>query len=148
MPRFLWAAFTALAVVACATACGGGDPAPDLQITNAYVTSTGSDVAALYFTVVNHGGADTLLSVQTDAAAQSMFHQDVVSGNSSSMQARENIPIPANGQFAFKPGDFHVMLMNPPTPLTEGSSITVTAVFKRAGAKLFSAPVVKPGEEP
>src|SRR5690606_22631239 len=71
-------------LAASAVACSG--ESEGIAISDAYITASSNDVAALYFTVKNRGEADTLESVSTGVAGVASFHQNVVTGASASMQ--------------------------------------------------------------
>lgn len=139
MSRVLALAATIGLLTVIVVACGG--ESQGVAISDAYITTSSSDVAALYFTVKNHGGADTLESVSTDAAGFASFHQNVVTGASASMQPLDRVEIPADGEFAFRPGDYHVMLEGAEDPLKAGEKVEVAAHFLNAGTVNFTAVV-------
>ena len=135
----------AVLVGAAVAACGGNSrssSSPALTITEQYATVSNNDVSALYFTIRNDGGADDgLVAVSTNASPTAMIHQDVVQGSSASMKQLANLPIPAHGAVTLQPGKFHVMIMDLPQPLLDGTTIPVTLEFQRSGAITLQAPV-------
>ncbi len=59
------------------------------------------------------------------------LHQTVMQPNGmAQMIAQPEIMIPAQGEVIFKPGDFHLMLMEPKQRLTTGETLTITLTFK------------------
>jgi len=58
-----------------------------------------------------------------------------------SMEAREELVIPAGVAVELRPGSLHVMLYEIPTLLQEGDQVAVTLTFEQAGEVSFTAPV-------
>jgi periplasmic copper chaperone A len=145
--RLVAATVIAMAVISVATiaSCSGDDDnaavAPKLTISDQYVATTNNDVAALYLTIKNAGGPDTLLSVRTDVSPTAMIHEEVVQGFSSTMKQLATLPIPAHGEVSLKPGVMHIMIMDVPKPLREGDSVRVTLTFEQSGTMNVTAPV-------
>lgn len=90
--------------------------------------------APAYF-VVHNGGheADRLLSVETPAAARAELHEHVHSGDMMKMQRVDTVAIPADGEVAFAPSGYHVMLFDLKQPLRAGDRFPLTLHFEQAG---------------
>jgi copper(I)-binding protein len=113
-----------------------------LRITGAYVPQPASpSVAAAYFKVTNAGPADTLVRVTSDVAAVVNVHESVVNGTTGSMVPLNDLPVPAGGFVALRPGGRHLMLMNP-SSLKEGGFVQLQLTFAHAGAVSIRVPVV------
>ncbi|MDF2630274.1 MAG: hypothetical protein K0R39_4105 [Symbiobacteriaceae bacterium] len=118
---------------------------PAAQIRDAWVRPADAGAAtAAYFTITNPTNAPIILKgVQTDWGEGSL-HQTVVEngGAMTKMKHVATLEIPANGQVAFKPGGYHVMIENLKRALRpgedvaltfrlgDGTSLTVTAVVQ------------------
>lgn len=92
-------------------------------------------VAGGFLTVVNDGGsADRLLRIETDAAQRVEIHQMRNDGGVMRMRALpDGVAVPAHGRVEFKPGGYHLMLIQPKRALAEGGRFDATLVFQRAG---------------
>jgi periplasmic copper chaperone A len=103
-----------------------------LQITQTWARATpkGADSGAAYLTVTNTGTAAQRLScVSSEAAAQCQIHEMSMTGNVMKMRPVEGgLPIKPGETVTFKPGGYHVMLVDLKAPLQEGK--TVAATFK------------------
>lgn len=137
-------------------ACSGSDSA-DTSSTTAAIPISMTDVwarssameagnGAVFFTVANNGSAaDTLVSasVSTQIALEAQLHEVVMmespgtmAGDSSQMMKMQqvaSVAIPADGSVEFKPGSFHVMLIDLTDPLVVGSTFPLTLNFAVAG---------------
>lgn len=116
-------------------------PAIDSPWARATVGASRPGVA--YLTIRNGGSeTDTLLRLETPAAARSEAHETVVDASGvSRMRPATPLPVPAGGEVAFAPGGLQVMLMGLSAPLAEGDSFPLTLVFERAGAVTVDIPV-------
>ncbi|SFY31960.1 Protein of unknown function [Paracoccus pantotrophus] len=45
----------------------------------------------------------------------------------------DGLPVPAGGSVELKPGGYHLMFMQVPTPFAEGDTVETTRVFEKAG---------------
>lgn len=114
-----------------------------LAIYAAYVPAPPTDVAALYFVVVNEGSEpDRLLGVSSAGAGMAMLHQTVVDGDSSRMSMVDGgIEIPPGDEIVLEPGGYHVMLMSLVERLELGDTVPATLEFEVAGSVTIEAPV-------
>ncbi len=151
-----------VAVVALAGAACGDDSASGVTVTDAWARTSPSmtNAGAAYFTVTAGADGDTLLSASVPAsvAAEAQLHEvvevpmtsttmdmtsttmDDMGGSTTTMamtgmamQQVESVAIPANGSLEFKPGSYHVMLMNLAAPLETGQTFELTLHFEKAG---------------
>ena len=123
--------------------------ATGISVNDVWARSSATDAGngAVFFTVVNNTStADTLVSasVSTQIALEAQLHEVVMMSDSSTMagdssqmmkmQQVQSVTIPANGSVEFKPGNFHVMLLDLTDPLVVGSTFPLTLNFASAGA--------------
>ena len=99
----------------------------------ARATPPGATVAAAYFILVNSGDADTLIGVQSPAAARAGVHLMRMTGSVMSMRPLPEVEIPAHGRVVFGPQGLHVMLFDLRQPLRQGEHVPLTLVFRKAG---------------
>lgn len=145
----------ALLVVACGRGDDGATATPEggrgaavaetasLSIHDPFIPAPPTDLAALYFDMVDlDGEGDRLLGVTTSAAAMTMLHFSTTDGDLSRMLPVEGgIVLPPSGATALEPGGLHVMLMALEAPLAEGDTVEVTLHFERSESVTFEAPV-------
>lgn len=103
-----------------------------LQITQPWARATpkGADSGAAYLTVTNTGTAAQRLScVSSDAAAQCQIHEMSMTGSVMKMRPVEGgLEIKPGETITFKPGGYHIMLVDLKAQLQQGK--TVEATFK------------------
>lgn len=95
-----------------------------------------------YFTIVNDGPDDTLISVATPDADSSMMHRSVRRGGMVDMEMVAAVPVPAGDTVRFEPGADHVMLVGLHRTILAGDSIPLTLTFRNAGTLVVTARVV------
>jgi len=151
-----------VAVVALLGAACGDDTASGVTVTDAWARTSASvqNAGAAYFLVTAGADGDTLLSasVPSSVAAMAQLHEvvevpmtsttmdmtsttmDDMGGTTTTMamtgmamQEVDSVAIPANGSVEFKPGSYHVMLMNLVAPLETGQTFELTLHFEKAG---------------
>lgn len=124
-----------------------GATAGSITVFDAYVREPATDdVAAAYFAIRNDGSApDTLLSVHSGAAAAVSVHD---LPGAAGHQASGPLTIEAGQTVRLRPGEGHVMLESPVSPITPGQQVTLLLRFQDAGELLVSAPVIPIGAEP
>jgi periplasmic copper chaperone A len=129
---------------ACGSAKAASGSTPQLQITDARAPAPPSpDVAVVYLTVVNHGGAaDRLLSATSDAAKQAEVHREIRKGLLITMAPSGPETIPAHKSLVLSVGATHLMLEGLLRSLHVGDHFAVTFHFERSGDLTVSVPVV------
>lgn len=101
--------------------------------------------SAVYFVIDNPTAQDdTLLGAATDVAMMSGLHRSVMEEGVMKMQPQEAVSVPAKSQVEFKPGDYHVMLMNLKQDLKAGDTFPVTLKFEKAGEITVEVTVREP----
>lgn len=92
-----------------------------------------SETGAVWFRVVNHGGADQIVSVQSPFAERTELHTHELEDGVAKMRHLPSVEVPAHGNLLFEPGDRHVMLIGLEEALVAGESFTMTIRFAHAG---------------
>lgn len=114
----------------------------------ARATAAGQSSGAMYFTIVNRGGADDrLLGVSAARAAMATVHATETLDGVARMRTVRALPVPANASVALSPGGTHVMLAGMTAPLVVGERVELTLRFEKAGTKtvtvIVNAPAVR-----
>jgi len=122
--------------------CGAEEAAPEIAVQGAWARPAveGQSTSAAYFTVVNTGGADRLVSVSSSAAGAAL-HSMTMDGGIMRMRPLEALDIPANSSVELKPGGTHVMLIDVKSPLAAGDAVPLRLRFERAGTREVTAEV-------
>jgi copper(I)-binding protein len=102
-------------------------------------------VGAAYLTIRNSGDSDRLLRVSGDAAEAIELHTHAHEGGVMRMYKVEAIDVPAKEVVVLQPGGLHVMLMGLRAPLKEGSRLSLTLHFAKAGAVTVEMPIEAAG---
>lgn len=120
-----------------------------LNISAPFVRATlpNAPVGGGYITIENTGtDADRLVSVKSGVAGEVGIHEMKMEGDVMKMRALEDgLEIPAGATVAMGPGGYHLMFMHLNQPLVEGSSVTVTLTFEKAGTVDVALPVLGAG---
>ena len=127
---------------ATASAASSVIKAGNLEISNVRARTTVTDTTAVYLTIKNAGGPDTLLSAAVDPAVAGMaqVHEVVTTGATMAMQEmKSGLPIPASATVELKSGSYHIMVMNVKKPLAAGDIVPITLVFEKAGSVAVKA---------
>jgi len=99
-------------------------------------------VSGAYMIIENKGAADKLLSLSTSVAEAAEIHQTTESNGMMMMEPMpDGIDIPANGKVEFKPGSYHITLMNIKEDLKPGNTISLTLKFQSGQEMLVVVPV-------
>ena len=77
--------------------------------------------------------------VRSPACGMAMLHESISSGGGEMMIMIKTIIVPANGDFAFSPGRYHVMCMEP--QMKVGETVPVTLLFQNAPPITVTFPV-------
>lgn len=106
--------------------------------------TTGSN-SAIYFTVVNSLSEDDyLIRASTNTARVVEMHLSTQNESGMMMMMpQEKILIPAKGSLEFKPGSYHIMLINLNHDLDNGSTISLELQFEKAGIIELDVPVIE-----
>jgi copper(I)-binding protein len=129
--------------------CGNGSARPDVKPADGWARETvpGQTSAAAYLTLINNGtGADRLVAVSSEAAAQAMVHSTMTSdrGVSRMRHLGDGLAIPAKTAVELTPGRNHIMLTGLKQPLRRGQRLTLELRFERSGTKQAMVKVLDP----
>ncbi len=124
-----------------------GVSAGSITVYDAYVREPATDAAAAAcFPIRNEGGeSDTLVEVDSGAAATVGVHD---LPGAEGHQASAPLRTEAGQTVRLQPGEGHVMLAQPVSPIRPGERVTLLLRFADAGPLLVSAPVIPIGAEP
>ena len=108
----------------------------DITIQHAWarVTPPKATVGHAFLTIVNTSGqTDHLLSATADIAHSAQISGIRFADNVMHIRPLVNLDIPPGSSVQFKPGSYHVMLMNIKKPLAVGDTFNGTLTFERSG---------------
>ncbi len=120
--------------------------AGEIMIKDPYVRSSTptSKTGAAFFSLMNHTDADDrLIAASSDVAGRVELHTHLEDANGvmRMTEIEGGIPIAAGGMHVLKRGGDHVMFMGLSEPLVQGSEVTVTLTFEKAGEVEVQIPV-------
>ena len=129
----------------------GAQPLPitrhgDLEVAAAWARATppAARTGAVYVTLINHGqAADRLLSASSSAAARAELHAHLNEGGVMRMKALDVIVLAPGERVSLHPSGLHVMLVDLKAPLREGTRLTLTLGFAKAGEVTLEVPVLR-----
>lgn len=102
----------------------------------------GISVLAGYFTLQNLTGKPLeLKSVTSTEFSAVEMHRSFVKDNQEEMEAVPSLTIPPHGSVEFKPGSYHLMLMQPKKNLFAGDIVTLDLSFSDGSELTIMAPV-------
>jgi len=134
--------------------CGRGGAGVAVEDAWARPARVGGNSAA-YFVVHNRSGSeDALVSASAEVAGKAEVHETValeggehrdmaMDRGSGAMQMRpvERVQVPAGGTVEFRPGGYHVMLMELKQDLKVGDSFRLTLNFEKSGSRTVEVKV-------
>jgi copper(I)-binding protein len=135
MKKLLLALSACAALGAFSTACLA-QPKNELQIEKPWARATvpGAAVGGGYLTIRNNGAAsDRLIGAASPAAARVEMHTMAMEKDVMRMREVKGVDVPAKGAVQFKPGGYHLMLIDLKAPLRQGDKVPVTLRFEKAG---------------
>lgn len=103
-----------------------------IEITNAWINEAPPTVKVLagYLTVNNNSGEILKLTEARSPAFERIeFHLTRIQDGLASMHRQDTITIPAQSEFSFTPGNYHLMLFNPARAIKNGDKISLTLIF-------------------
>lgn len=137
------------------SACGAADDGHDhadgtgVEIHDPWARSAskGGNTAA-YMLVHNHSTAeDALTGASTDMADSAEFHLSQMNTDGvMEMIPQISIPLPADTELEFKPGSYHIMLVNLKQDLKKGDEIAITLHFQTHEDIVVTVPVYDAAE--
>jgi periplasmic copper chaperone A len=127
-PRFVLLGLLLLVAAACAS----GEP--DLNIGDARAATPSGGSSQVLVELTNEGdGADTLVGVDSGAAAAVEIHRTEIEEGRASMVELDEVEIPAGETVQFRPGSLHLMLVAPDETVVEGGTFELVLRFERTG---------------
>lgn len=117
---------------------------PSTRVSHVWIREAppGVEVLGGYFTLENLTSKPlSLTEVSSPDFGSVMMHQTVQQGGQESMQEVARIEVPARGSIEFKPGGYHLMLMQPRKDLSAGDSVTLMLKFSDGSELAILAPV-------
>lgn len=108
----------------------------DLEIEKPWARATppGAAVGGGYLTIRNKGAAgDRLVGVSSPASTRVEMHEMAMEKDVMRMREVKGVDVPAKKSVEFRPGGFHLMLMELKAPLRQGDKVQVTLRFEKAG---------------
>ncbi len=134
-PAVIAAVLMSISITACSK--------PKLSIENvqAEFSPAMRDESAVYLTIRNEGGSDTLTAAKVDIPGASADIHEMRGGM---MILTNALPVPAKSEIELGPLGSHIMITRLPAEMKEGSHFQLTLFFKKSGAVLvpitFTAP--------
>ena len=110
--------------------------AAQVAVTDAWVRGTvpGQKVTGAFMQLKSPTGA-ALVAVTSPVAKLAEIHEMKQDGGVMRMRAVDKVALPAGKSVEFKPGGYHVMLMELSQPLKEGDHVPLTLTYlDKAGA--------------
>ena len=143
--RFL-SGFSFLILLAVQSAFAGNS----IEVTDAWINEAPPTVKVLagYFSVSNLSNeAVDIVAARSPAFEKVEFHLTETRDGVASMQKLEAVTIPAQSDFSFIPGAYHLMLFNPDKAPKSGEVISLQLTFSN-GVSIDVEAEVKRGELP
>lgn len=111
-------------------------PVSGIKVESAYVrTAARGMTSAAYFEIVNSSSMpDTLYDAKADFCKMAQLHESFRESGMVGMKQVEFVVVPAKSSVEFKPGGYHVMLMNLKKDLKIGLKVKLELIFRHAGA--------------
>lgn len=122
--------------------------APAVRDAWARATPPGSDVAAVYLTLVGGKTADRLQGASTPRAAMTHLHSMDDTGGMARMRAVDDLAVPAGKTVTLAPQGLHLMLMGLAAPLIAGERFPLTLHFAKGGDRTLDVQVQSPTAPP
>jgi periplasmic copper chaperone A len=110
-------------------------------------TPAGTKVGAAYLSLQNGGNeTDTLVSAASPIAGKTQIHATIQDGSVMKMRPVEGgVALAPGATVDFKPGGYHIMLLDLKKKLDQGQHVPLTLTFAKAGAIQVEVYVETPG---
>lgn len=103
---------------------------------------------AVYLHLINEGGEDKLVKVETPSAEAVELHETSLAENEvMGMAPLFEIEVAAGGSVALEPGGKHIMLIGLKQDLSEGEKLSLTLTFAKSGPLTVEAEIRAGGVE-
>jgi copper(I)-binding protein len=121
--------------------------ADNIQVQHPRITPTieGIAVTAVYFDILNRGdNAIKLVNVTGEISERiEIHHHTMVNGLMKMQKVSEGIELPAQETVAFKPGGYHIMVMNLQKAINKGEFVDLILHFDNGSSLTISAMAIK-----
>jgi periplasmic copper chaperone A len=127
-----------------------GAYAQDVTIEDAWVREgpPGMGMLAGFMTVNNQGKEEIgIVAAEGPDFGSIELHRSIVENGMARMVPQKSIPVPAGGSVALKPGDYHLMLMQPKRALKAGDTTEITLILDDGARLTVDVPVTKGEDE-
>jgi copper(I)-binding protein len=106
----------------------------------------GMPVTAAYFTLRNKSDKDiTLVAVSGSISERIEIHEHTMENGLMKMQkVTSGVVIPAGKKIRFKPGGYHIMIMDLNQDIKEGDTVELTLEFDDGSTQMINAKAKKP----
>lgn len=122
------------------------NPAADLHVRDAYVREMppGQQNTAAFMHLQNTGNKPVVIVRAESARASTVeLHRHSHANGVMRMEAVPSITVPASGEFVFKSGQYHVMLLGVKPPVKAGETVPLVFITE-TGERIASNLPVKP----
>lgn len=136
-----------LALLAFASTAFAAGVADQITVADPYVrlAPPGTKTTGAFMTLKNAGDKEAkVVSAASQVAKATELHNHINDGGVMRMRQVKEVVVPAKGEVAFRPGSYHVMLIDMKAPLKEGEHVVITLGFDDGSSKEVHAPVMKP----
>lgn len=143
MRLLLISLFIGLTIIATAHSDTSNSP---VEIEGAWIREAPPNATAMagYMQIKNISGEHIILhSAAGDSFSSIEFHRSVEKDGVYRMIPHLHLHIAADSTFELKPGDYHLMLFNPVTPLRDGDEVTLSLTFSHDQVVDIVVPVKK-----
>jgi copper(I)-binding protein len=120
------------------------DLTKDIAVSNAWVQAMPpiQKTTAAYMVITNNSQKQVVLvSASSDIAGAAEIHQMSDMDGMMKMAKMTDVHIPAQGHVTFKPGGFHIMLINLKKPVNKGDTVLITLHFQDGSSIIANADV-------
>lgn len=121
------------ALIAALALLAGTAHAQNVEVRDAWVRTTvqGQKASGAFMKLTAREGT-RLVGADSPVAGITEVHEMKMEGDVMKMRAAPDVELPAGKTVEFKPGGYHVMLMDLKTPLKKDSTVPLTLLFKDA----------------
>jgi copper(I)-binding protein len=122
--------------------CNEGAPAISIVSPEAQLSPTFIGVASVFMKIANTGtGADMLVGARVDIPGTVTELHDILDGR---MKKVDGIAVPAGKTIRLRPAGNHIMILNIPKQMPQGTAFELTLTFRKAGEKRLSLTFSRP----
>jgi len=122
------------------------DESQDINISNIWISEAPPTVSILaaYANIQNNTTeTKTLISISSPVFSRVEIHLSKITDDIATMEKQTSLTIPAENSVELSPGNYHLMLFNPETPLTAGDKATLIFTFSDGHSMSVQATVEK-----